>query len=367
LAFSTVFIFLYFNGVELNHSTVANSQAATTVTGAGAAAVEKIFTQLESPRLWLNLLKKEANFLSLHLGAPLSAHYPFLASLAVFSSVLLIGYQWLVLGFRWCFQKEPDSRSVEFYLVMATICLGISCAIPLGRNVFIDPLSERYQTVTMMYWLSISCLIFFKAQGLDDKHQLRRILVLLACIPALPVFGAFGFSMAPMVNFSNRGGATQILGQMGINRFEDSKGGWSELYRPYIESHQEFLTAYGFKPLTVQMDNLQGVKLEQARCEGFRLRQTATIWPGVKKILLRPDGISENPFLTRVLLLGHNGELGALYAHTPHRYELRTIFFSHRIWTGYYRGDVSQSMPITLFFNPIVGYRYKCVLQENGY
>jgi hypothetical protein len=219
----------------------------------------------------------------------------------------------------------------------------------------------------MVYWLSISCLIFYKAQGLDDKRQLKRVLVLLACIPALAVFGTLGFSMKPMVNLSNKWNATQVLGQMGINRFEDSKSGWADLYRPYIESHQEFLTDYGFKPLTVQMDNLQGVKLEQVRCEGFRLRQTATIWPGVKKILLRPDGISENPFLTRVLLLGHNGELGALYAHTPHRYELRTIFFSHRIWTGYYRGDVSQSMPITLFFNPIVGYRYKCVLQENGY
>ena len=250
---------------------------------------------------------------------------------------------------------------------MATICLGISCAIPLGRNVFNDPLLARYQTVTMVYWLSISCLIFYKAQGLDDKRQLKRVLVLLACIPALAVFGTFGFSMKPMVNLSNKANATQILGQMGINRFEDSKPGWADLYRPYFENHQEFLTAYGFKPLTVQTDSLQAVRLEQARCEGFRLRETATIWPGVKKILLRPEGISKNPFLTRLDLLGSNGELGRLYAHAPHRYELQTMFLGDRVWIGYYRGDVSNSMPLTLFFDPIIGHRYKCVLQGNGY
>jgi hypothetical protein len=174
LVFSAVLIFFYFHGVESNPSAVAKSQTPAMITGAGTSAMVKLATQLKSPELWLNLLTRVASSVGLQLGAPLSAQYPFFASLAVLGSVLLIGFQWLVLGFRWCFEKEPDSRSVEFCLVMATICLGVSCAIPLGRAVFNHPMEARYQTITMVYWLSISCLIFFKAQGLETIADSNR-------------------------------------------------------------------------------------------------------------------------------------------------------------------------------------------------
>jgi hypothetical protein len=169
--------------------------------------------------------------------------------------------------------------------------------------------------------------------------------------------------MNPMVNLSNKGSATQILGRMGVNRFE-GKRGMAELYAPYFTNYQEFLTAYGFKPINVQANSLQGVKVDQTLCDGVWLNETATIWPGVQQIFLRPGGISENPFLRRLELRGANGELGRLYAHALPEQELRSTFFGGRTWNGYYRGDMNSSTPITLYFEPIIGDRFQCVLPE---
>ena len=353
LIFSAVLAFFYFYGVGSPVSGAGDPLASQNTGGAAAESVSRLSRQLKSPDERLRIVTKTIRTVGLHLAAPLSKKHPFVGSLAVLGSVLLIGYQWLMLGYKWSARKEPASRSVEFTLVMATICLGISCAIPLGRIIFNQPLSPRYQTITMVYWLSISCLIYFKAQGLDGKRQLKRALVLLACIPALPIFGAFNSAMTSVVPFSHGANSRQILGKMGVIPFK-KKHAWS----------QEFLTAYSFRPLDVQRNNLQEAEVNQILCDGFWLDETTTNWPGMQRIFLIPVGISQNPFLGRLELRGHNGETGILYAHVPREYELPSIFFGDRKWMGFYRGDINDSMPITLFFDPIIGRRYKCVLRE---
>jgi len=275
---------------------------------------------------------------------------------------VFIGCLWLVLCYRWVLKKEPGPRSQEFYLAMATIGLAISCAIPLGRNAYTDPLSVRYQTVTMVYWLSISCLLLCRAQGLDDQRGIRRALILLAFVPVLPLFGAFGFTMPDVAAMSNSATVTQILGRMGINAFAGKADARSRAFAAYFADHQVFMESYSFKPLEMDTDSRARLPVIQARCEGFWLQQADSGWPGVREIRVRPEGISANPFLTRLDLRGNNGEPGRLFAAVPRKGGLREVFFDERIWRGFYRGDVAESSPVTLYVDPVIGRRYQCIL-----
>ena len=367
--FCVVLVLFYLQGVEAGPSTAAGSDIPVRITGAGTTAIERFIAQLESPALWPALLDKLVNFVALQLGAPLSAKYPHVAAVAVLGSVLLIGYQWLLLVYRWCLGREPGPRSMEFCLAMATICLGISCATVLGRMVFTKPLSVRYQTITMLYWLSISCLIFCTAQTLKNKRELKSALVLIACLPTVAIIGSLDFAMSPVASLNNQGNAAQILGQMGANWFEGGTKPTSRFYAPYFANHMDFLANYGFAAFDDRQSIQQGVKVEQSICDGFTLDVSVSKWPGVQEVRLRPRRISSNPFFTRMRLYGNNGEAGILYPHTLWHYgrhNLREVFFDKRGWRGFYRGDVSESMPITLFFKPLFLRGYKCILMDHG-
>ena len=365
LAFSAGLVFYFFNGSGSGQAPASASGAPAVVSGAGTKAIAKLTVQLGSPDQWLALLEKVATSVSRHLGAPLSLNYPVVASLAVLGSVLLIGYLWLSLLCKWCLGKEPGSRSIEFCLVMSTICLGISCAIPLARSVYTDPLSERYQTATIIYWLSFSCLVFFIAQGVKDRLALNRTLILLACIPLLPVLGTFKFGTPPSIhNLTNHASAAQILGQMGINYFEGKEEWWARKSAPYFTQYQEFLSAYGFEPLVAQASELNRAKVDQTRCAGFWLEVAASAWPGVQEVRIVPTGIVRNPFVARLDLRGNHGEAGRLYADVPRENDLRSIYLDQRIWRGYYRGEIAALSPVTLYVDPAVGGRYRCTLTE---
>jgi len=363
LVFSVVLVYLFFHGIESSPAPVSSMGAPEVATGAGTNAMGKLAAKLGSPHRWPGLLKKITTSVGLHLGAPLSAKYPRAAAAAVLGSVILVGYQWLLLLYRWCRGREPGPRSVEFCLVMATICFGISCAIPLGRNVFNSPLSERYQNITMVYWLSISCLIFFGAQALEGRRKLKTALALLACLPVLPLFWGVDSTMTLVTAMSNQASRTQILGRMGVNAFEGKEDRALNRFAPLIAKHMEFLSGYGFGALDDRAFRRRAVPVEQWRCDGFSLYATPSTWPGVQSVQLQPQGISTNPFLARLDIRGNDGERGRLYADVPREYDLRSMFFDRRIWRGYYRGDVANSLPIMLAVDPVIGRRYQCILR----
>lgn len=362
--FSAATVFFYFYGIGPVNTLVADSSAAV-ATSAGASAISKLITQLSSPELLPAFFSKIANFVGIHLGAPLSARYPLAASLAVMGSVLLVVYQWVLLGLRRFSGQEPGYRSVEFSLVMATMCLVISCAIPLGRDVFISPLSDRYQTITMIYWLSISSLTYFIAQNFDGKRKYKQSLFLLACLPALAVFGSFNFSIPTVSAFGNHGSKAQILGQLGVNPYGNSDARWAKAIAPYFADHRELLAAYAFAPLKIQVVKSEEARVDQALCDGFQIHQEDSRWPGVQEVRLIPSGISSNPFLTKLMLQGSHGELGRMYARAKPKNDLRANYLDKRSWRGFYLGNVNESMPITVHFDPVIGRTSKCFLSHN--
>jgi len=362
--FAVVLAYVFFAGFEWSQPAVSGTGAVEKVRGAGYRAAARLATQLGSPAAWPGLLHDIATSVGLQLGTPLSVTHPLTASLAVLCSVLAIGWWWLLLFARWCSGREPGPRSEEFCLAMAAISLGVSCAIPLARIAFTDPLSVRYQTITAVYWLSVSCLLVFRARGLDHRPKLGNALVLLACIPLLPVLVAVKSGLeSPASYLSNQASATQILGRLGVFSNGDRGREWLLRNDPYLAGRQDFLGAYGFRPLESTLDS---VPVDQAACTGFWLDAVASDWPGVQEIRLRPAGISRNPFLDRVEVRGRDGEPGQLFAESPKVGALRSVFFDRRTWRGYYRGDVATSEPMTLYVDPVIGRRYRCTLTERG-
>jgi len=364
LVFSAALVFSYFSGFGSNYSASVQPEAPEVNAEAGMSALGRLAVNLETPAHWPVLSKKIARFVSLHLGAPLSEEYPLFASLVVLSSLLLVGYLWVILLLKWSLRKKPGSRSIEFCLAMASICIGISAAIVLGRQVHLSPFALRFQTVAMVYWLSIGCLIFFKAQGLCDKRILKQVLILLACVPAIPIIRAYGPVTLLVADNSNYESATQILGQLGRNFYERQTGWGAEWYAALIADHQEFLEDYGFRPLHAQAIDSRNLETRQDVCDGFRLQEMDSDWPGMQEVRIRPKGITTNPFLTRMDIRGDNGALGRLYAHVPEKSDLRSVFFDGRVWRGFYLGKVSESLPVTLYIDPAIGRSFKCFLTE---
>jgi hypothetical protein len=352
LVFFLALVSLFFYGIESGAP-------------AGTTAMGKLGGQLASLHQWPILVQEIATSVGLHLGAPVSASHPVVASIAVLGSVFLLGYLWLLMLYNWSSGQEPGPRSIEFCLVMATICLGLSCAIPLARDALNDPLSDRYQTTTVIYWLSISCLIYFKARDLEGGTGLKQVLVLLACVPVLPVLGAFTSGLSPSILVLNReANSAQILGQLGANFFEHRKAISSRMRASYIAGHMEFLSAFGFEPIEAQAIVRERLQVDQPSCEGFWLEAAPSAWPGMQAVRLRPSGISKNPFLSRLDVRGSNGELGRLHAHVQRDHDLRAIAFDERVWRGFYRGEVAASAPLTLYVNPVIGRGYQCLLSE---
>ncbi len=312
----------------------------------------------ESPARWLGWLPKPqaiARRIVRQLGTPLSIKHPVFASLAVIGSVLLLGFFWLKLAIDWYFRRDPAARSVQFYLAMATICLGVSCAIWIGRVVLRAPQAERYQTIVMMYWLSITCLIYCSALRADNQRKRLLVMFLAASIPVLFIWDTLDASMSGISRFVNRAGKEQVLGRLAV---EDTT--LSPIARERVRSNYEFLRSYGYRPPEIQADILASARISGEFCKGINLATGTTELPGVQSVVLNfePTG---KPFLTSLELHGGGGEVGSFYPKVPPSFQLRSILFNQ--WYGYYRGDVQTSSPVVLVSHSLFDEPSYCVLR----
>ncbi len=375
LLFSIVFLSLYMQGIE-SDGAAANPAFQKGIAAAIVKNPEFLTGIVKKPEIgtgisqnssigWLGWmspnLEKVPRRICEQLGAPLSTKHPVIASLAVIGSLLLICFHWLKLAIDWYFRREPASRSVQFYLAMATICFGVSCATWLGRVIFVEPQAARYQTIVMVYWLSISCLIYCWIQHVG--HQRKPLLAMFsaATIPVLFVWGTLDSSMPGVASFYNLAVNEQALGRLGVIPW-DGVITRSPNSRTLDRSDYEFLRNYGFRPLDRQANNLPGAKYSGEFCNGIGVKTGATKWPGVQSVALDIKS-NVNPFLTSLSLHGDDGELGSLHAKALPVFQLRSILLGINQWDGYYRGDVKTSKPVLLSFVPIFGEPSYCVLQ----
>jgi hypothetical protein len=124
---------------------------------------------------WSALLSNTATY----LGSPLNRQLPTVVMVCSAASVMLLASAWLG---QWQAQRRreaPASTAALWALLMATLCLGIAVATQLGRTVYLQPDSLRYQVVVMVYWLNILLLLPQYLRPAPLAHAILTLLIAL--------------------------------------------------------------------------------------------------------------------------------------------------------------------------------------------
>jgi hypothetical protein len=116
------------------------------------------------------------------LGSPTSQHHPLVANIAVSASLLLIICGWLKVLISKFFDRYRHNAWFELALVMATLCLGIVLSTYMGRIFLGNPLAPRYQTIVMVYWLSVCNMLLSFAWAANSNKPLWRLISTLCCV-----------------------------------------------------------------------------------------------------------------------------------------------------------------------------------------
>ncbi|WP_145999032.1 hypothetical protein [Oceanicoccus sp. KOV_DT_Chl] len=240
----------------------------------------------------------------------MSVKYAALASVAVLISVVFIAYNWIRLWLDWYKKKDLASKALEFYLVMATICLGVSAAIWLGRAVYVDPTAERYQTITMLYWLSVSCLMLCQIYSMSNKKNALIALISVALIPLVLLSGANMFSLSGVTNVSESAGRIQILGSMGLARLKGDNAVLPMNKKDYFSQHFDFLLEHSFTPIGGSAPHPQRGASSDDRCPKLKVTTASTHWSDIQKVSLSLERNSAI-FLRRMDMIGVNEQRGA--------------------------------------------------------
>lgn len=250
----------------------------------------------------------------------MSVKYASLASWAVLISVIFLGYIWISLGLNWYKKNDPIPKALEFYLVMATICLGVSAAIWLGRVIYANPAAERYQTITMLYWLSISRLVLCQFRPVTNIPKPLITLISVAVIPLILLSGMKTFSLSRITGVSESAGRTQILGGMGLARLKVDNAVFVNTKRDYFAEYFDFLSGYSYTQMGAVLPLPEQGVFSDDRCSKLKVTTKLTHWPDIQRVSLSFDS-NASTFLRRMDLIGAKGERGRLYFVASKQYQ----------------------------------------------
>ena len=188
---SGVLLALYLPGIGSNEASLANHPISidtfATALKNSPPLVETLTALDFQPPTLLEQLKNQVVYMFsqtyIGLGSPASQHHPLVANIAVSASLLLIICGWLKVLISKFFDRYRHNAWFELALVMATLCLGIVLSTYYGAN----HLSEvhwlpRYQTVVMVYWLSVCNVLLGFAWAVNSNKPLWRLLSTLCCV-----------------------------------------------------------------------------------------------------------------------------------------------------------------------------------------
>ena len=187
---SGVLLALYLPGIGSNEASSANNPLfIETIGGAlkNSPLLVETLTALDfQPPTLLEQLKNRVVYMFsqtyIGLGSPASQHHPLVANIAVSASLLLIICGWLKVLISKFFDRYRHNAWFELALVMATLCLGIVLSTYMGRTFLGNPLAARYQTIVMVYWLSVCNMLLGFAWAVNSNKPLWRLISTLCCV-----------------------------------------------------------------------------------------------------------------------------------------------------------------------------------------
>ena len=136
----------------------------------------------------LHIAEKTLRFLTW----PYSAESPLAAKVLGLGSIAVLALYAVSTARAALRRHEKPSAWISFCLIVAGLCLGVAVATQLGRvlvhpNHIHGPSYERYQTVVVMYWLSLSGLLLaHKPRSGARAAAIGLALVALALVQQAP-------------------------------------------------------------------------------------------------------------------------------------------------------------------------------------
>jgi hypothetical protein len=347
-----IFVALYMRDIR----TVAEV-AADNLNAAGGAHV----TQLE---VLFNFKEQIFDFIIVFLSAPISKSPTLLSYFYVIPSVCLILFGWVMLARQW-FTAQPESSSVEkFYLAMATVFLGTALACSLGRTGFNEPAAARYQTIVMLYWLSVGGLLIYQVRNLPQPGVKTGSMLLLLLIPMGLLYHQSAFELKPVVQKSLATRNIELSTRMGVSLFKDPRYADAMHSSQYLK-FEDFLAQNTRMGATARHNTNAGLEVTR-ECDAMRLERVPRrdLSPMVKGIKLTVEDAQLQRF-REVRLSRSDGGWGYLQEKTPEQASVSNLVWGKTTWIGYYSGGDGPSSYI-LVFDSILGPDYRCRLNTES-
>lgn len=246
----------------------------------------------------------------------------------------------------------------EFYLAMATLCLGIVISIYIGRDTAAAAGEIRYRTVCMGYWMSVLCL------GVSALPSIRNTPLWAAAV-GLAVALSAAMSLGGMADYVQKAAVmgeaaanAQTLGTLGVRDFKSHRtilplGGLDGLYA----EHYDYLATRQFSAdnIPAAIDNPGG-----RRCDGLVFTTGATSWPGVRRVRAQL-GPGEGLIARSAYLYAGGRAVGMLFPTPPQANDIAPwLMRGSAVWRGYYRCKDCDGQPLTVMFVPLLGSPFDC-------
>ncbi|MCB1705948.1 MAG: hypothetical protein KDI17_13870 [Halioglobus sp.] len=347
------FVILYLQQVKSGEELVLETLSGTSVHLSLGAQLLSVFDKRE----------RLPEYVVAFLTSPLSATSSPLPYLFLAPSLCLVIYGWVNTVRRRCSTETTGGEAETFYLAMATICLGTAIACFVGRS-FSDPTVHRYQTIVMLYWLSITGLLLHSIPV--GRKPLARVAVMLLLLlaPAFIFYQETGFNLMAGVKKHLYATETEITTRLGAPNFRDPRFSGRRFSPDYI-AFERFLIEHTPLGKRDAPDPDTGDRPLQ-NCEFMRIR----VGPDrgrpdqLRRIKLTVEGKRLQRFRRARISDGH-GLYGYLYPNPKEPTTIAKLVWDDTVWTGYFRGSLGD-LPLQLVFEAALGPDVACRLPSGG-
>jgi len=298
------------------------------------------------------------------LSSPLSESPTLLSYLYVIPSIFLVLYSWGVLAIHWYFGEARSDAPQRFFLAMATVFLGTAIASSLGRAGFNPPTDARYQTIVMLYWLSIGGLLLYSLPGRQTPWIRTACMTLVLLMPVGLLYQQTTFDLLPIVRHSGSANNMELSTRLGVPSFKDPRYPVN-IYTPQYIEHESFLSRN--TPLSADLPlEIGDIHETPDACHAMRIEVRPL--PGssrhisVVKLIIDGDRFQR---YREVRMSGPEDGQGILYATPTGPLTVSKLLWEDTNWKGYYRGKL-DSESVTLIFAAVLGPDFRCQLTINS-
>lgn len=338
---SSVLLALYLPGIASNDTSFINS----------SLPVETLTTLDLQPLTLLEQLKNQVVYMFsqtyIGLGSPASQHHPLVSKIAVSASLLLIICGWLKVLTSKFFGRYRHNAWFELALVMATLCLGIVLSTYMERNLLRTPLAERYQTIVMVYWLSVCNILLGFALAVNSHKPSWRLISTLCCV------GITAFLLAdPGHLVHNQSAHAKRLMAERISVLRSLGIPDADVYQPLLRFGQKrgmsgeqlntFLSKRHQVRHVANANRLSGFQVSRD-CPDVDLKVKASRWPGISMA----TGHIDNNSAVRHRQIPISNDQGNIigYMFPANRTDVVSMLVQRKVsWEGYFIDSAYQDI-----------------------